>query len=550
MGITHYVFNKYITRNGRKYAYLVESFRDGGKVKQRTIEYLGKVVEQDGEERIIPPRKRLRSEVNVRYAKRFGDVAVLHHVSEELGLKDLINKQIVKNGVDPGELSTVIAINKVVEPRSGNRLGSWYADTALSRLVGLDAGKISSMNIGRMFDAMYTLSEAGGIEDRVFQFEIDLWKKLQTLFDFSDGSIIYDITSTYIYGSKIPLVAKGYNRDGNHLLQYNIGLAVTKPFGIPLHFKVFPGNIVDVSTVKGFANDLKAFGIQRVTFVVDRGFFSTSNLVDLVSDTSDVIGAIPATLKIYSQLLSKSKNLEHPKHACKRGDELVYLMVHQDVINDITVKFIVVLNPLRRGRERTKKMKHILEVEEHLNRIRIQWEHGTFRGNINETVNNLRKGYKKCFTVNIGKYKMRIKRHDKAIQRILNRCGKYIIFTTHMNMEPIEIIDKYFEKDVVEKGFFVMKHLEDLQPTRVQLENRVYANVFMCYLGYLLFSVLRSKIPKKSDFTMVSVLEELSRIREIEFTKLSEMDRQLTELTKNQKDIIKAIKMKSLFDLK
>ena len=96
--------------------------------------------------------------------------------------------------------------------------------------------------------------------------------------------------------------------------------------------------------MKGFANDLKAFGIQKVTFVVDRGFFSTSNLVDLVSDTSDVIGAIPATLKVYSEILSKSKNLEHPKHACKWGDELVYLMEHQDVINDISVKFIVVLN--------------------------------------------------------------------------------------------------------------------------------------------------------------------------------------------------------------
>ena len=55
------MFKKFIMRNGRKYAYLVESFREGGKVKQRTIEYLGKVVEQDGEERIIPPRKRLRS---------------------------------------------------------------------------------------------------------------------------------------------------------------------------------------------------------------------------------------------------------------------------------------------------------------------------------------------------------------------------------------------------------------------------------------------------------------------------------------------------------
>lgn len=309
-------------------------------------------------------------------------------------------------------------------------------------------------------------------------------------------------------------------------------------------------SLINVSTVKGFASDLRTFEITEVTFVVDRGFFSTSNLVDLVSDTSHVIGAIPATLKKYSQLLSKSKNLEHPKNACKRRDELVYLMEHQDVIRDIPVKFIVVLNPIRRERERTKKMKYILEIEEHLHRIQKQWQTGTFEGNVNETVNSLTKGYKKCFTIIIGKYKMQTKRHDKAIQRILNRCGKYIIFTTHTDMDPVDVIDKYFEKDVIEKSFFVMKHLESLQPTRVRLENRVYANVFMCYLGYLLYSMLKSKIPQKSNLTTVSALEELSRIREIEFTDQSNANRQLTELTKNQKSIIKTIGMKSLFGLK
>jgi transposase len=544
------MFKKYITRNGQRYAYLVESYRTEGKIKQKTIEYLGKVVCKNGKERIIPPKKRLRGDVKVRYARRFGDVAVLHSITQELHLQTLLNRQIVKNGIDPGELSTIIAINRVVEPKSGNSLAAWYADTALTRLVGLEKSKISSENIGRMFDAMYTITEAGGIEDRVFQFEMELWAKLQTLFDFSNSSIVYDITSTYVYGSTIPVTARGYNRDGNTLLQYNVGLAVTEPAGIPIHFKVFPGSIVDVSTVKGFAHDLRTFGVTEVTFVVDRGFFSTSNLVDLVSETSHVIGAIPATLKKYSQLLSKSKNLEHPKNACTRRDELVYLLEHQDIIKDIPVKFIVVLNPVRREREHTKKMKHILEIEEQLHRIQNQWKNGTFEGNINETVNTLTKDYKKCFTVLIRKYNMQITRHDKAIQRILNRCGKYIIFTTHTDMEPRDVIDKYFEKDVIEKSFFVMKHLENLQPTRVRLENRVYANVFMCYLGYLLYSMLKSKIPQKSNLTTGSTLEELSRIREIEFTDQTNLDRQLTELTKNQKNIIKSIGMKSLFGLK
>lgn len=93
-------------------------------------------------------------------------------------------------------------------------------------------------------------------------------------------------------------------------------------------------------------------------------------------------------------------------------------------------------------------------------------------------------------------------------------------------------IDRYFEKDVVEKSFFVMKHLEHLQPIRYHLENRVYANVFMSYPGLLLYSVLKSKLKGALE----AALEELAK--EIEFTDESGMNNH--ELTRKQKAIIKS----------
>lgn len=499
------MYKKYLTRNGQKYAYLVESYREHGKVKQRTIKYLGKVEYRDGKEIIAEPKKRLRGEVKVKYARRFGDVAVLYRIAQELCLPELIRKQIVKNGIDPGDLSTIIAINKVVNPVSGNKLGAWYKDTALRSMIGLDESKISSENIESMFDAMLTRTEAGGIEDKIFQFEIELWEKLKTKFNLSKSSIVYDLTSTYVYGKSIPIVARGYNRDENSLQQYNIGLAVTQSQGIPIHFKVYPGNIVDVSTVKSFVNELKAFGISDVTFVMDRGFYSSSNLIELRSN--HVIGAVPASLKLYSSLLAKSKNIEHPKNGCMRGDDLLYLIEYQDSIEGTPVKFVVVLDPERREAERTKYMRNVLELEERLNQIKTEWQEGKFRGDIRETIAGLIKGYSRCFKITIKKYDLQVRRRDKAIQGMLNRCGKFILFTTHVDMDSLTLIDRYFEKDVVEKSFFVMKHLENLQPTRYHLENRVYANVFMSYLGLLLYSVLKSKLKGAPE----AALEELAK---------------------------------------
>jgi len=544
------MFKKYIARGSKKYAYLVESYREDNKIKQRTVEYLGKVIWENGEEKIIPPKKRLRSEVKVKHARRYGDIAVLHTIADELGIKELLNKQIVKNGVDPADLTTILAINRAVEPVSGHKLRSWYTDTALTSLIGLEEAKVTSENIGKLFDAMYTPTEAGGVQDKVFQFEIALWKKLNTLYDFSADAIVYDITSTYVYGTKLPLAVKGHNRDNNHHIQYNIGLAVTKPQGIPIHFKVYQGNIVDVTTIKGILNDLKPFKIHHATFIIDRGFYSADNLVELVTPSSDVIGAIPASLKLFSQLLRKSRTIEQPTHAQMRKDELLYIMDHYDTINGVSLKFVVVLNPALQERQRTTMMKDILEIQTHLDHVKQQWETGSFKGDINEKLNNIRKGYKKCFTVTIKKYMLTIKRHDKAIQRRLNQCGKFILYSSRTTMDARDILDAYFEKDVVEKSFFVIKQLHDLQPTRKRLENRVYGYVFIGYLAYLLYTILKTKLPTDLLLSPQSVLEELARVRQITFTEDSDMENQLTELTKMQKDIVTGLKMKALFGLK
>jgi len=49
-------FIRHVKRGNNTYAYLVESYRKNGKVKQRTLEYLGKVTGEDDDSIIIPPK--------------------------------------------------------------------------------------------------------------------------------------------------------------------------------------------------------------------------------------------------------------------------------------------------------------------------------------------------------------------------------------------------------------------------------------------------------------------------------------------------------------
>ena len=96
------------------------------------------------------------------------------------------------------------------------------------------------------------------------------------------NTLIYDITSLSSYSQLINLLEYGYNRDGEPLPQINMSLILDKDKGIPVMYDIFPGSISDVSTLSSTLKKIKAHGIQNYVAVMDRGFFSLSNLCELI----------------------------------------------------------------------------------------------------------------------------------------------------------------------------------------------------------------------------------------------------------------------------
>ena len=72
----------------------------------------------------------------------------------------------------------------------------------------------------------------------------------------------------------------------------------------------------------------------------------------------------------------------------------------------------------------------------------------------------------------------------------------------------------YFEKDLVERAFKTIKGVTNLRPIRHWLYNRVRAHVFICYLSYLLLSLLRIHT-KNLDLTPDKALHELKTVYKI-----------------------------------
>ena len=88
----------------------------------------------------------------------------------------------------------------------------------------------------------------------------------------------YDVTSFSTYAHGIIDAEWGYNRDGEQLPQINLGCYINQTTGLPVFYLTYPGSIVDVAHLPSMMAFNTELGIADVSFVMDQGFCSTTNL--------------------------------------------------------------------------------------------------------------------------------------------------------------------------------------------------------------------------------------------------------------------------------
>src|SRR6516164_5017505 len=95
--------------------------------------------------------------------------------------------------------------------------------------------------------------------------------------------VLYDVTSTYFEGRTCELARFGYNRDGKAgKLQIVFGLLCTAE-GCPVAVEVFEGNIGDPSTLASQVAKLKErFKLERLVLIGDRGMITAARLEETI----------------------------------------------------------------------------------------------------------------------------------------------------------------------------------------------------------------------------------------------------------------------------
>jgi hypothetical protein len=309
------------TKSQGKYTcYLLrETYRQDGKVKHRTIANLSSCSAQEIQAIRLALKHKgeltnqlslPKQEIDLRQGLSVGSVWLLYAMSKQLGLVQALGPS------RQGKLALWQIIARVLD--QGSRLS---AVRLAGRHAACDILDLDGFNEDDLYDNLDWLAEhQGQIEDRLFK---SLYPK-QT-----PGLYLYDVTSSYLEGTKNELGAFGYNRDGKRgKFQIVIGL-LCDSLGQPLSIEVFTGNTSDVKTLASQIHKAAdRFGGGPVTFVGDRGMIKGPQIADLAEEGFHYITALTQSQieKLLSQGVLQMSLFDQPLAEVQTEEGLRYIL--------------------------------------------------------------------------------------------------------------------------------------------------------------------------------------------------------------------------------
>jgi hypothetical protein len=452
---------------------LRESYREGGKVKNRTVANLSSWPEAKVEAlsralKGLPPAG-LEGMVEVARSLPHGHVAAVLGTIRGLGLEELIDPEPSRQR----DLVTAMAVAQVTGP--GSKL-------AIAR--GLREETAAS-SLGQVLDV------AGCDEDDLYAAMDWLAARQDRIEDalaarhLAGGTLVlYDVSSAAFEGRTCPLGAIGHPKDGvRGRLQIVYGL-LTSTGGIPVAIEVFKGNTGDPKTVAAQVSKVKdRFALTRVVLVGDRGMLTAARLREDVG---------PAGLDWITALRAPQVK------ALVRGGALQLSLFDEMDLAEITSpdfpgeRLVACKNPLLEA-ERARKRESLLQATEaDLAKIAAAAarDRRPLRGKDQIVLRAdrvlRRRKVARHFTIDIGEDHLSYARNEDSIAAEAALDGIYVLRTSvdAGGLDSSEVVSSYKALAQVERAFRAFNTDLDIRPIRHRTETRVRAHVFLRMLSY------------------------------------------------------------------
>ena len=506
--------------NGRhEYLRLVESYRQGDKIRQRVVLHVGRkdllAPHLDALVRLLQadqpdPAWVSTEEVSAPQAWTWGPVRVARHLFDSLSLGPILDgtTQLLGRGQPLSERVFPLVANRLTRPGSEHALAQWLEDFYVVTAAGsrwMPQWK-ASRRVKVSFEQLRLWYET--LDDVLAgkpQIETALWQELRDLFSIEPELVFYDITSTYFEGrGPAELGRFGYSRDGKPRHR-QVVIGVVMMDGWPIAHHVFAGNRLDQTTVGEVVEDLRQrFGLQRVVFVGDRGMVTLKNVEQLrQSGQGYLVGLQRRNRKdiphYIEQAMARDEWQECPAGIAASERAAVPRTRVQEVAGkEPGVRVFVVHSEEREQYERGMRELSMERTRQDLEGLRLRVEKGELKeaekiGAAAAKVLVRNHGHR-YYTWELRAGQFHYFEHPVNFARETACEGKYVIQTEEPGPTPVEAVAAYKQLNEVERGFAHLKGLLEVRPVYHHKDDRVRAHVFVAALAFLLDRALEKKL--------------------------------------------------------
>lgn len=520
-------------REGKEYVYLVESFREKDKVKNRTLRSYGRY---DVLEETNPGAfERLRQEAEQRLigSEIPKQLVVIYDTQEEIGSFDktygwkLFEPMFERLGIEKAILETVGDRNKATQLKT-------LLELLVYQRILNPGSKLTTLNRqAEMFgdwrideNALYrslsTLAETKErIQQEVHRSITETTGRTGTLvfydvtnyyfdIDFNDPDTVDDVTGEVVQGLRKRGPCKAHS--GNPIVQ--MGLFMDSA-GIPISYQLFRGNFTDpVTYLPAIEQVKKQFGLERIIVVADKAMNSKTN----VSKTHQNQDGWLFSQK-HRGMQGSSKEIQTfilDHHGWEFNETETFAsksMIRKRTLADKTIideKVLVTWNKKYADREKTRR-DGAVEYAAKLTDAEL------FR-------QTSKRGGKKYLELTyLDKATGEIMPYSPLIQLNLEQIafdeqfdGVNVLVTSETTMTDEEMIETYGQLYLIEDCFRVTKTELNAKPVYVRLETHIEAHFLSCFLALVLIRLIQHRTHWM--FSVEKIIEALNSARATELT--------------------------------
>ena len=476
-------------------------------------------------------------------SRPLGGTWVLDALWSRLGIGKEMRRLLKGRRLDETAERVLFALtaNRALAPSSKLAASRWASEDVM--IPGLAATSDDAC-----YRAMDWLTEIkDDLERRVFD-------SLVTLLNLEVDVLFFDTTSTYFetededepvgrddHGIPLASANAGSDQDGERepgafrtwgkskdhrddLPQVVIGMAVTRD-GIPVRVWCWPGDTADSKLIRQVKDDMRDWSLSKVIWVADRGFTSAENRRYLRKGGGSYI--------IGEKLRSGSAEAAAALSRQGRYKDIAGNLKVKEVKIAEDERFVICFNPEAAERDAAVRARMIARLEE---AIRDSDQLSRDKRAELRGVISTRPGMNRYLRVTPGGLFRTDAAKAKAEE---NLDGKYLLRTADPKLPTEDIALGYKQLLEVERGWRDMKQVIDLRPVYHRREDRIRAHVTLCWLALLLARISENAAGR----TWPELRRELDKIHIGTFTGPAGTFQQRTELTKPQRDILRALQI-------